>query len=155
MVEGNARDPGGEAAWAVRRYTGRTGLQCFEAGQVVSGRFGRVHGGRFYESPDDEPTGACGDLADATETPDGVLIGIHRRFDGHKTADRSVVYGLATRGVTSVTVDGPGGQRRVLVGPKGTFVTAYAGDLTFGDIQVSYGYSDGSAKTLRPIGRTS
>ena len=56
-----------------------------------------------------------------------VLVGA-RVFIGRTQAQaRTVVNGVAGAGVRSVTVVGPGGARRLRLGPEGSFITVYAG----------------------------
>lgn len=151
IVEGDAADPGGEPSWAVRRYTSQTGLDCYEVGQMVDGAFGEVHRGKFQVTPSDQPTGTCGDLSSEARSPDGVQLGIYRRFDGAKTARRSALYGIARKDVERVVVSGPGGSRTLTVGPAGTFLAVYGGDYGFADVKVSYVYRDGTTRTLRAL----
>ena len=151
VVEGDVADPSGGPSWAVRRYTGQTGLDCYEVGQTSNGEFGEVHRGKFQASPSDQPTGTCGDLSSPTLSPDGAQLGIYRRFDGAKTAERSVLYGIARKDVERVVVSTPDGNRTLQVGPAGTFLAVYSGDYGFAEVSVSYVYRDGTSRALRAL----
>jgi len=138
-------DTNGEAPWTVRRYRGKTGLDCYELGQHSDGQFGRTWQGHFSATADDQPSGTCGDLQAA---PAGVLVTMYGRGNGGRSVDRSVLYGIATADVTSVVADGPGESRTLKVDDSGTFVTVYSGRHSFKDVAVTFNYSDGTQRHL-------
>lgn len=148
-VEGNVADAAGEAPWAVRRYTGQTGLDCFEPGQVKDGIFGSVHNGRFFPAAEDEPNGSCADLQSSENAPDGVVVSILRRYDGDSVAQRSVIYGLARPAVTMIEATVGAKTRTIRVGPQGTFLFVYAGEVTFENASIRYRYGTGRSTELR------
>lgn len=147
-VEGNIADPGGEDAWAVRRYRGETGLTCVMVGQRRGSAFGRTTNGRFLEAPEDVPAGVCGSLDDM---PLQAIVNVHKRATSDGTRfDRSVLYGAVSKKVVSITANGPDGERSVAIGPRRTFVSVYQGDHGFEDIAVTLTNKDGTSTTLKP-----
>lgn len=120
----DAPDPdSGEPPWDLRLSRTAAGETCTAVGQVLGGQFGIVGLDHVFR---DLPLGgvdACG--VPPPGTP--VLAGV-RTFVGRTPSQvRTVVDGVAGPSVRSVIVYGPGGARRLPLGPDGSFITVYAG----------------------------
>ena len=101
------------------------GETCTAVGQVLGGKFGIVGLDHVFRALPLGGVDACG-----VSTPGGPLLAGARVFVGADSSEaRTVVNGVAGPGVRSVTVDGPGGPRRLQLGPQGSFLTVYPGYL--------------------------
>jgi hypothetical protein len=125
VLELRAADPdAGAPPWALRIARSQTGLLCGTVGQVQDDEFGIVGlDGRFRALPEAN--------ADACSAPDrdGLALLGARVFDADRPAEvRSVIYGVAGRGLTaaSVTLSGSG-PRQLRVGRDGAFLWAVRG----------------------------
>jgi hypothetical protein len=149
LSERAAIDPRGEEGWRVRRYTGTTGLDCYEVGQIVGGDFGNRVAGRFRAWPLDEPTGLCGDLATSR---DGAMVSAMGRGTGEGTnIDRTVVYGIAEPRIKHLTVTTPAGEtQQAAVDGRGTFAASFAGEQHLSAMTITYTYRDGRRARLKP-----
>lgn len=120
----DAPDPqSGAPPWDMRLSRTAAGETCTAVGQVLDGQFGIVGLDHVFRALPLGGVDACG--VPARDEP--VLAGA-RVFLGASVADaRTVVNGVAGTGAASVTVYGPGGARRLALGPDGSFLTVYAG----------------------------
>lgn len=111
-----ARDPAGGYPWALRVARGKTGFTCTTVGQVHEGVFGLVGLDGVFRRLPGELSDACGD--------EGVLVGA-RVADGAPA--RTIVYGIAGKSLRGATLLTATAERRLRIGPGGTFVAAVAG----------------------------
>ena len=119
-----APDPdSGEPSWDLRLSRTAAGETCTAVGQVLGGQFGIVGLDHVFRALPLGGVDACGVPSQGAP----VLAGV-RVFLGRTPSQvRTVVDGVAGAGARSVTVYGPGGARRLRLGPDGSFITVYAG----------------------------
>lgn len=119
----DAPNPGGGPPWDIRISRSRTGATCTAVGQVVRGRLGVIGLDGVFRPLELGGVDACGVRGLA-----GPVLAGAREFIGRTEAQaRTVVNGVAGAGARSVTVYGPGGVRRLRLGPDGSFITVYRG----------------------------
>ncbi|MGO9789635.1 MAG: hypothetical protein ACLP8S_09030, partial [Solirubrobacteraceae bacterium] len=119
----DARDPAGGPPWDIRLSRSGTGETCSAVGQVVDGRFGIVGLDGVFRVLGLGGVDACGVPGVA-----GPVLAGARVFVGRSEAQaRTVVNGVAGPEARSVTVYGPGGARRLRLGPGKSFITVYSG----------------------------
>jgi hypothetical protein len=120
----DAPDPDSSAPpWDIRISHTRDGETCTAVGQVLDGQFGIVGLDHVFRALPLGGVDACG-----LQSPNGPLLAGARVFLGDAgTEARTVVNGIAGAGALSVTSYGPGGSRRLTLGPQGSFVTVYRG----------------------------
>ena len=121
----DAPDPrAGEPAWDIRLSRTAAGETCTAVGQVLGSQFGIVGLDHVFRALPLGGVDACG-----VASPDGpLLLAGARVFVGADPSQaRTVVNGVAGPSVRSVTVYGPGGTRRLRLGPEGSFITVYRG----------------------------
>jgi len=121
----DATDPEGGPPWDVRLFKSSSGETCTTVGQIFNGKFGIVGLDRVFRELPLTGVDACGVPGIA-----GPVLAGARQFSGRTAAEaRTVVNGIAGPGARSVTAYGPGGERRLTLGPQGTFITVYQGLL--------------------------
>ena len=119
----DAPDPAGGPRWDIRLSRSVTGETCTAVGQIVNGQFGIVGLDGVFRRLGLGGVDACGVRGIA-----GPVLAGARVFVGRTEAQaRTVVNGVAGKEARSVSVYGPGGVRRLRLGPDGTFLTVYAG----------------------------
>jgi len=120
----DAPDPdAGEPSWDLRLSRTAAGETCTAVGQVLGGQFGIVGLDHVFRALPLGGVDACG-----VSSPGAPLLAGVRVFVGRTPSQvRTVVDGIAGAGTRSVIVDGPGGPRRLPLGPDGSFITVYAG----------------------------
>ncbi len=120
----DAPDPDAdEPSWDLRLSRTAAGETCTAVGQVLGGQFGIVGLDHVFRALPLGGVDACGVPSQGAP----VLAGV-RVFVGRTPSQvRTVVDGVAGTGTRSVTVYGPGGPRRLTLGPEGSFITVYAG----------------------------
>jgi hypothetical protein len=119
----DAPDPGGGLVWDLRLSRSRTGEACTAVGQIYDGRLGVVGLDGVFRALPIGGVDACGVPGIA-----GPVLAGARVFAGRTAGEaRTVVNGVAGAGARSVTVYGPGGARRLRLGPQGSFITVYQG----------------------------
>lgn len=119
----DAPDPAGGPRWDIRRSRSATGETCTAVGQIVNGRFGILGLDGVFRRLGLGGVDACGVRGIA-----GPVLAGARVFIGRTEAQaRTVVNGIAGNDARSVSVYGPGGVRRLRLGPDGSFITVYAG----------------------------
>lgn len=119
----DAPDPAGGPRWDLRISRSRTGETCSAVGQVVHGQFGIVGLDGVFRRLGLGGIDAC--VGRGVAGP--VLVGARVFVGLAQSQARTVVNGVAGAAVRSVTVFGPGGARRLRLGPDGSFITVYAG----------------------------
>jgi hypothetical protein len=121
----DARDPEGGPPWDVRIFHSSSGETCTAVGQIFNGKFGIVGLDHVFRALPVTGVDACGSPGIA-----GPVLAGARQFAGRTAGEaRTVVNGIAGAGARSVTAYGPGGERRLTLGPQGSFITAYRGLL--------------------------
>jgi hypothetical protein len=123
-----ASDPARKLPWAVATYTARDGRDCALLGQAQVGMLGELTGGTFRPYGADRP-GVCGRLDRAP------LF-----FAAGPSADqpqRTLVFGRARPGVTSVSIQDPDTTHPVKTGPGGAFLAVLDGRLRSGAVRVT------------------
>jgi hypothetical protein len=126
MVAGlDAPDPEGGPPWDVRIFKSSSGETCTTVGQIFNGKFGIVGLDHVFRALPVAGVDACGSPGIA-----GPALAGARQFAGRTAGEaRTVVNGIAGVGARSVTAYGPGGERRLTLGPQGSFITVYQGLL--------------------------
>jgi hypothetical protein len=121
----DAPDPeGSQPPWDLRLSRTSTGETCTAVGQVFGGRFGIVGLDHVFRALPLGSVDSCG--TDAGVGP--VLVGA-KSFVGKTPGEaRTVVSGVAGSGARSVTVETGGSRRLLKLGPRGSFITVYAGE---------------------------
>jgi hypothetical protein len=114
-----AADPGGGLPWAVRVARGRTGFTCTTVGQVKDGVFGLVGLDQVFRRLPGELSDACGQ--------GGTLTGARVMAADRRADVRSIVYGVAGDGLAAATLTTAHGDRRLTIGPGGTYIAALRG----------------------------
>ncbi|MDA0185567.1 hypothetical protein OJ997_35005, partial [Solirubrobacter phytolaccae] len=114
-----AADPGGGPPWTLRVARSKTGFTCTTVGQVQDGVFGLVGlDGTFRRLP--------GELSDACGQG-GTLTGARVMAADLRKDVRSVVYGVAGDDLRAAVMLTATGQRRLKLGPGGTYVAVLRG----------------------------
>ena len=141
----DAPDPrAGEPVWDMRLSRTAAGETCTAAGQVLGGQFGIVGLDHVFRALPLGGVDACG-----VSTPGGPLLAGARVFVGADSSEaRTVVNGVAGPGVRTVTVDGPGGPRRLQLGPQGSFLTVYPGYLEEVRPRILLGMDNGRQRSI-------
>lgn len=143
-IGARGRDPKPGPAWAVRRYTSRTGLACTEAGRFDGRRFGLARAdGTVREVPPNEQ-GTCVATGD-----DPVQVVVNRYPAQAGEGDRTVLFGRADPGVGRIVVDGPSGPVEPARAPDGTFVLVLAGILAPENLPLVATMPDGRTREYR------
>lgn len=120
----DAPDPdSSNPAWDLRLSRTHTGETCTAVGQVVGGHFGIVGLDHVFRELPLGSVDSCG--IDAINGP--ILVGAHDFIGSTSGEARTVVSGVAGGGARSVTVYTTGATRRLKLGPRGSFLTVYAG----------------------------
>jgi hypothetical protein len=110
--------------WDLRLSRTSTGETCTAVGQVYDGRFGIVGLDHIFRALPLGSVDSCG--VDSGDGP--VLVGA-KSFVGYKPSEaRTVVSGVVGNGARSVTIYATGTQRKLRLGPQGSFITVYAGE---------------------------
>ncbi|HXB15207.1 MAG TPA: hypothetical protein VNV44_05640 [Solirubrobacteraceae bacterium] len=121
----DAPDPEGGAPWDMRIFKSSTGETCTAVGQVFNGKFGIVGLDHVFRELPLTGVDACGVPGIA-----GPVLAGARQFAGRTAAEeRTVVNGIAGKGAKSVVALGLGEERRLTLGPQGSFVTVFQGLL--------------------------
>ena len=141
----DAPDPrAGEPAWDIRLSQTAAGETCTAVGQVLGSQFGIVGLDHVFRALPLGGVDACGVTAGS-----GPLLAGARVFVGADPAQaRTVVSGVAGRGVRSVTVDGPDGPRRLRLGAQGSFITVYPGYVEEVRPRIVLTMSDGHSRSI-------
>lgn len=121
----DAPDPNaGSPPWDVRVSRTRDGEICTAVGQVLDGRFGIVGLDDVFRAL---PLGSV-DVCSVASPSEPVLAGA-RELVGRTAGEAlTVVSGVAGADARRVTAFGPGGERRLRLGPDGSFITVYRGE---------------------------
>jgi hypothetical protein len=121
----DAPDPeSSEPPWDLRLSRTRAGETCTAVGQVLDGHFGIVGLDHVFRALPLGSVDSCG--TDSGVGP--VLVGA-KTFVGRTTGEaRTVVSGVAGAGAQSVTVETSGTRRLLKLGPRGSFITVFAGE---------------------------
>ena len=134
----DASDPQGGPPWELRFFRSATGETCTAVGQNFHGKFGIVGLDHVFRALPLIGVDACGVPGIA-----GPVLAGARQFAGRTPGEaRTVVNGIAGATARSVTAFGPGGARRLRLGPEGSFVTVYQGLL--GEVQPRIVVLDGA-----------
>jgi hypothetical protein len=121
----DAPDPEGGPPWDLRIFQSSSGETCTAVGQIFNGKFGIVGLDRVFRALPLTGVDACGVPGIA-----GPVLAGARQFAGRTAGEaRTVVNGIAGAGARSVIAYGPGGERRLTLGPQGSFITVYQGLL--------------------------
>lgn len=121
----DVQDPEGGPPWDVRLFKSSSGETCTAVGQIFKGKFGIVGLDRVFRALPLTGVDACGVPGIA-----GPVLAGAREFAGRTATEaRTIVNGIAGAGARSVTAYGPGGERRLTLGPQGAFITVYQGLL--------------------------
>lgn len=99
-------DPVGDLPWGVRLYTNALGKPCIVVGRVKDGQLGVLRDRQFSRRPPGTP-GAC------VSGPDQHFAFALQRYP-FPDQGRSVLYGVADRTVSAVTLVLPGGETQHL-----------------------------------------
>jgi hypothetical protein len=122
----DAPDPEGGAPWDMRIFKSSTGETCTAVGQIFNGKFGTVGLDHVFRALPLTGVDACGVPGIA-----GPVLAGARQFAGLTTGEaRTVVNGIAGTGARAVVAYGLGGERHLVLGPQGSFITAYQGLLS-------------------------
>ncbi len=111
LAEAHVNDPKASVAWGMRAFR-RSGRRCVVLGHLVAGRIGRRADGRFQEL-------AAGAPPDCL--PRGRSTMVLVRDYGAATGGRTIVYGIAARGVSIGIGRRPPG-RPLTIANDGTYV---------------------------------
>lgn len=114
-----ATDPDGGLPWTLRVARSKTGFTCTTVGQVQDGVFGLVGLDGVFRRLPGELSDACGQ--------GGTLTGARVMAADLRKDVRSVVYGVAGEDVRAAVLLTATGQRRLKLGPGGTYVTVLRG----------------------------
>lgn len=140
----DAPDPAGGPRWDLRLSHTSNGETCIAVGQVYGGRFGIIGLDRVFRAQPVGGVDACGSRGIA-----GPVLAGARVFLGRTARDaRTVVDGVAGPGVRSVTAAGPGGPRRLRLGPDGSFLTVYRGYVEDVRPRIAVVTADGRTRTI-------
>jgi hypothetical protein len=121
----DAPDPEGGPPWDTRIFRSSSGETCTAVGQIFNGKFGIVGLDHVFRALPVTGVDACGVPGIA-----GPVLAGARQFAGRTAGEaRTVVNGVAGAGARSVIAYGPGGERRLELGPQGSFITVYQGLL--------------------------
>jgi|GEM_PF-1497594 hypothetical protein len=121
----DAPDPEGGPSWDMRIFQSSSGETCTSVGQIFNGKFGIVGLDHVFRALPLTGVDACGVPGIA-----GPVLAGARQFAGRTAGEaRTVVNGIAGARARSVIAYGPGGERRLTLGPQGSFVTVYQGLL--------------------------
>jgi hypothetical protein len=122
-----ADDPAGGLPWAARAFTSRDGHDCILAGRARGFSLGVIRDGLFHPyAPDTR--GACGELRRV-----GLVLAVQTFTEPQL---RSIAFGRVRPGLRAISVTGPGGTRRVIVGAAGAFLLVYRDRLGADDITI-------------------
>jgi hypothetical protein len=133
-----------EAPWDIRLSRTAAGETCAAVGQVLDGKFGIVGLDHVFRALPLGGVDACG-----VRGGNGYVMTGAKVFVGATTQQaRTVVNGVAGPGTRSVSVAGPGGVRRLKLGPDGTFVTVYQGYAEEVRPRVTIVSADGRSRTV-------
>jgi hypothetical protein len=113
-----ARDPARRLPWGVATYATRDGHDCVLLGQANMGRLGEAVGATFRPYLADRP-GVCGRL-------DAVPLFFAVAYSRDEPR-RTLVFGRARGGVSTVTIGEPDTTHRVRTGPDGAFLAVLDG----------------------------
>ncbi|MFL5843608.1 MAG: hypothetical protein ACJ762_02875 [Solirubrobacteraceae bacterium] len=115
-----ALDPKGEGRFAVATYQSPSGQACALGGQLRGQTLGVVKDGAFRAYAPDKG-GPCGDLHQLKSFNDQLYL---------KDADRTLVYGRARAGFTSVVLTVDGEPSVAQIGPDGAYLFVFEGPIT-------------------------
>lgn len=114
----------GVPPWDLRVSRTRDGEICTAVGQVIGRRFGIVGLDDVFR---ELPLGSV-DVCSA-DSPTGPVLAGARALVGRTPSEaRTVVSGVAGADARQVMAYGPGGPRRLRLGPDGSFITVYQGE---------------------------
>jgi hypothetical protein len=121
----DAPDPdGSNPPWDLRLSRTRTGETCTAVGQVLDGHFGIVGLDHVFRAFPLGSVDSCG--IDTSEGP--TLVGAQDFIGSSPSEARTVLSGVAGSGARSITAYATGTTPRHLqLGPRGSFITVYAG----------------------------
>ncbi|MHB8532094.1 MAG: hypothetical protein ACYDC2_05185, partial [Solirubrobacteraceae bacterium] len=141
----DAPDPQpGSPPWDIRLSRTAAGETCTAVGQVLNGQFGIVGLDHVFRALPLGGVDACGVPARG-----GPVLAGARVFLGVGTAEaRTVVNGVTGPGAASVTVYGPDGARRLVLGQDGSFLTVYAGYAEEVRPRIVIAMRDGHTRTV-------
>ncbi|MBE2317932.1 hypothetical protein DVA67_018265 [Solirubrobacter sp. CPCC 204708] len=133
-----APDPDGGPPWALRVARSKTGFTCTTVGQVRDNVFGLTGLDGVFRRLPGELSDACGQ--------GGTLTGARVMAADELRDVRSVVYGVAGERLRSVTLRTATGDRKLRVGPGGTYVTVLRGYPEDHQLSLSLAFAGGRAE---------
>lgn len=130
--------------WGVGVYPSQNGRDtCLLAGRVRGQALGVEQDGRFTRLSKDAP-GSCGDV----DTRHAIFS---TRSYFNATGDRTLLYGLVDRTVTSLRLGPPGALKELEVASDGTFIVVVSGTNALRDQQFEITGASGTERyTLQP-----
>jgi hypothetical protein len=130
--------------WDVRLSRTSSGETCTAVGQVFDGRFGIVGLDHVFRAFPLGSVDSCG-----IDSGDGPLLVGAMDFAGTTPSEaRTVLSGVAGAGTRSVTAYGSGAPRHLKLGPQGSFITVYAGEVEEVRPRVVIAMRDGRVRTI-------
>jgi hypothetical protein len=145
LAQATVRDPVDPIPWGMRVYTGSRGATCLLVGRVAGARLGIVQDGRFAELASGAP-GTCDDLGRRH-----AFFGLRDYGERTATGGRTVLYGIADRTISTVTLTTPSATPRPLaIAPDGTFIMVLKGPNTLRHAQLVLRGTHG--RTVRALG---
>lgn len=135
-------DPVGGLPWGLQLYRNASGQQCFIAGRIKDGRIGVVRFGVFHELPLRGP----GNCAYQLERFGYAMHGSQSYVAGEEP--RTLIYGILTPRVLSITFDDGITSKTIEPGPDGAYLAVFEG--YDGVIKRILHFADGTDKVLIP-----
>lgn len=137
-------DPRGGPPWAVHVFDGDTSWRCIMAGRVEGDAFGPVDASGHVTDSGAVARGSC-----ANPQAEPAQVALVRYAGTAGAGARSVLFGIVSEDVTSVTVVAPGATGPVQLDPARTFIVVSDGLTPPGESTIEVTMTDETTRSYR------